>query len=178
MSTVVPRWPATVSGVIGASQPGQSMATSYTCFLPGTAVAVESRDILIREQGDDRKTLLRAGVRGGGGGGERLFERRRVEARRGGHAKGAALRQPWKLALRGHDQVAGGAEVLRPGADLRLRVQPRRVDSLVPPGRGTRSAVRDVLLGRRIRVRAEHQRADYGRRGQGSVDRNRAGRCH
>ena len=67
-------------------------------------------------------------------------------------SEGAALRQPRKLSRGDYDDLAGGAEVLRSGADPVVRVQPRRVDPRVPAGGGARSRLRDVLLGRGVRA--------------------------
>ena len=62
-----------------------------------------------------------------------------------------------------HDVVEARAAVLRPGLPARVGLQPRRSDARVPQGAAARSAVRDVLLGRSVGARTEHQRAD-GRR--------------
>ena len=55
-------------------------------------------------------------------------------------------------------------DVLRPGRQPAVRLQPRRGDPLVPRGRPARSGLRDVLVGRRLRARPQHQPADAGRR--------------
>ena len=93
-------------------------------------------------------------------------------------AEGAAVRQPRRLSPRHHDGFPGRAEVFRSGADAFLRVQSRRSDSGVQAGHRARSRMRDVLLGRGVRVRAEHQRADHRGRREGGVPAIEQARMH
>ena len=93
-------------------------------------------------------------------------------------ARGAAVRQPRRLSPRHHDGLPGRAEIFRSGPDAFLRVQSRRSDSGVQAGHRARSRVRDVLLGRGVRVGAEHQRADHRGRREGGVAGDRAGAQH
>ena len=88
--------------------------------------------------------------------------RRTSTCRRGG-TTAEALRQPRRPPPRPHHASVPEAQtLLRSGPAPDLRLQPRRGAALVRRGGGAGSVVRDVLLGRRARARAEHQPA--GRR--------------
>ena len=80
----------------------------------------------------------------------------------------------------GHHPLAAGPALLRPGPDALLRVQPRRGHPLVRGSRPARPELRDGVLGRRARARAEHQPAD-GRRSaaprRGTARRSRRALC-
>ena len=78
----------------------------------------------------------------------------------------AAVGRSWLHHLHRHHGERAGAGVFQPGAPPRLRVQSRRGAARVPQGAAARSRLRDVLLGRGVGARPEHQYADAGGRGR------------
>ena len=66
-------------------------------------------------------------------------------------------------------------DVLRPGRQPAVRLQPRRGDPVFPRGRAARSGLRHVLVGRGVRARTEHQPAHAGRRRSPRLDGARQG---
>ena len=82
----------------------------------------------------------------------------------------AALRQPRHLSLRDYDRVTGRAVVFRSGDDavVTRSITPRRSARFSRPST-IDPQVRDVLLGRRLCARPQHQRADHRGCSQGCL---------
>ena len=80
------------------------------------------------------------------------------------------------LVARDHHRLARGAEVLRPGPRVHVRLQPRRGDPLVPARGRAGPGLRDGALGHRTRQRPAHQQSGAAARPrQGRLGSARAG---
>ena len=74
-----------------------------------------------------------------------IYAGRGRQAGRAG-VQGPGRRTTWPISTKD----PGDPEVLRPGREPAVRLQPRRGDPLVPRGRPARSGLRHVLVGRRL----------------------------
>jgi hypothetical protein len=89
------------------------------------------------------------------------------------HRGATALRRPPSAHAQGHDDVGRGAALLRSGARLHVRVQPRRGGARVPLRRPARSVLRNGALGRGDGEWSPHQQPRGRRRArQGRVGRS------